>query len=55
MLLLLFQNNKVLIYPDIQLLRPLQPASTGKNIHGLILLHHSCNVMKFFFAIDNIE
>ena len=25
MLLFLFQNNKVLIYPDIQLLRPLQP------------------------------
>ena len=47
MLLFLFENNKVLSYPDIQL--------SGKNIPGLSLLDQSCNVMQILLVINFIS
>ena len=55
MLLFLFKNNKVLSYPDIQLLSPLKPkVAYRKNIPGLSLLDQSCNVMQILLVIDNM-
>ena len=55
MLLFLFENNKVLSYPDIKSLSPLKPQVADRKEHTcLSVLDQSCNVMQILFVIDNI-
>ena len=53
MLLFLFENNKVLSYPDIQLLSRLKPQVAYRKEHTWFIITQSCNVMQILFEIDN--
>ena len=52
---LIFKNSKVSIYPDIQLLSPLQPQVPERAyLVQYYILDQSCNVIQILLVIDNI-